>query len=86
MLSCVAHTGIQRSFLLVYDPLSKSAAFTKAVWLVAVCSMRLIYKHSAFCAVAGSTAAPAVFGPRTALQSVRNGGGGNSSDIWQWPD
>ena len=78
MLACVAHTGIQRPFLLahlVYDPLSKSAAFTKAVWLVAVCSMRLIYKHSAFCTVAGSTAAPTVFGPRTALQFVRNGGG-----------
>ena len=76
MLSCVAHIGIQRPFLLVYDPLSKSAAFTKAVWLVAVCSMRLIYKHSAFYAVAGSTAAPAVFGPRAAFQFVRNGGGG----------
>ena len=59
MLACVAYTGIQRPVLLthlVYDPLSKCAAFTYAVWLVAVCSVRLIYKHSAFCGVAGNTA------------------------------
>ena len=78
MLACIAHTSIQRPFLLthlVYDPLNKGAAFTYAVWLVAVCSVRLIYKHSAFCGVAGSTASPAGSGPHAALQFVRNGGG-----------
>ena len=78
MLACIAHTGIQRPFLLthlVYGPLNKGAAFTYAVWLVAVCSVRLIYKHSAFCGVAGRTAYPDGSGPHAALQFVRNGGG-----------